>query len=105
MLTQSLSNRRGVVIDWRERPAYGTAPAGQKPRDDVLRDAGRLAWCDQQKHNLIPEVLFSDGRSVVIDPYIWKIEIDARTTLTRTQLPLGLAWALTIHKVSAEHGV
>lgn len=99
-----VNGSRGVVIDWRERPDYtasdnnGFSGDPSKHRADRLRDAGRIAWAEQQDHSYLPEVLFSDGRAVVIEPYIWKVEIDSRTLLTRTQLPLSLAWALTIHK-------
>ncbi|KAG0150346.1 hypothetical protein CROQUDRAFT_88142 [Cronartium quercuum f. sp. fusiforme G11] len=93
-----VNGSRGVVIDWRQRPDYEIHNDGSKHRDEALREAGRIAWSQMQNHTCLPEVLFSDGRAVIIEPYVWKLEIDSNTLLTRTQIPLSHAWALTIHK-------
>ncbi|TNY18582.1 hypothetical protein DMC30DRAFT_380266 [Rhodotorula diobovata] len=39
-----------------------------------------------------------DIATVIIRPHTWCIDLDKYNTVARTQLPLQLAWALTIHK-------
>jgi ATP-dependent exoDNAse (exonuclease V) alpha subunit len=47
----------------------------------------------------IPLVRLADGRIVSAEPEDWKIQDEAGTTLARfNQVPLRLAWAITIHK-------
>lgn len=43
------------------------------------------------------KVLFKNGEQVNIEPKTWKIETD-NEIFTRTQMPLILAWSITIHK-------
>ena len=45
-----------------------------------------------------PEVKFTNGRTELIEPTAVVHELDGRGTFTRQQLPLKLAWALTIDK-------
>ena len=47
----------------------------------------------------LPIVRFTTGECRTILPNTWSVKIEGgRTTLTRTQIPLKLAWALTVHK-------
>lgn len=45
-----------------------------------------------------PVVQLANGREVTVEPHDWSIDDDGRTVATVTQLPLRLAWAITIHK-------
>lgn len=45
-----------------------------------------------------PVVRFLSGEEVVIDYHVWDIEENGHKILRITQIPLKLAWALTIHK-------
>ncbi|MCA9327632.1 HRDC domain-containing protein, partial [Candidatus Saccharibacteria bacterium] len=45
-----------------------------------------------------PVVVTVDGREVQVEPHSWKLEEDGRVRAEATQLPLRLAWAITIHK-------
>lgn len=45
-----------------------------------------------------PVVRFLCGREEVIEPTRFEKELYQQGTLTRTQVPLALAWALTVHK-------
>lgn len=45
-----------------------------------------------------PLVRLLSGRQIAVEPHEWKLTIDGRTVATATQLPLRLAWAITIHK-------
>lgn len=45
-----------------------------------------------------PVVVTNDGREINVEPYSWKLEEDERVAAEVVQLPLRLAWAITIHK-------
>lgn len=45
-----------------------------------------------------PVVVTSSGREIQVEPHAWKLEEDGRVHAEATQLPLRLAWAITIHK-------
>lgn len=47
---------------------------------------------------LLPIVRTSDGRSILVERDEWRLEEDGRTIASIEQLPLRLAWAITIHK-------
>src|SRR5690606_10942747 len=46
----------------------------------------------------LPVIRSLDGRLITIEPASWKIEEDGKTKAEVIQLPLRLAWAITIHK-------
>jgi ATP-dependent exoDNAse (exonuclease V) alpha subunit len=48
--------------------------------------------------NGYPVVELYTGRSITVEPHEWKLEEDGKVRATATQLPLRLAWAITIHK-------
>ncbi|KAI7952511.1 hypothetical protein MJO29_008142 [Puccinia striiformis f. sp. tritici] len=91
-----VNGSRGVVIDWVERSGSHLPTTLTHQRDpDAMK---KMLWCSRQANKLLPKVLFSDGRIMLIEPFVWEVEIDKQLTLCRTQLPLSLAWAITIHK-------
>ncbi|MBL8121605.1 AAA family ATPase [Candidatus Saccharibacteria bacterium] len=45
-----------------------------------------------------PIVVTAGGREVRVEPHSWTLEEDGRKKAEVTQLPLRLAWAITIHK-------
>lgn len=45
-----------------------------------------------------PVVRLLDGRLITVEPHSWKLEEDGHTRAEISQLPLRLAWAITIHK-------
>jgi len=45
-----------------------------------------------------PVVRTSGGRSIVVEPMEWMIEEDGKVKAKIIQLPLRLAWAITVHK-------
>ncbi|MFZ1248848.1 MAG: HRDC domain-containing protein [Candidatus Saccharimonadales bacterium] len=48
--------------------------------------------------NNAPLVVTTNGREVLVEPHSWSLEEDGRVKAEVTQLPLRLAWAITIHK-------
>lgn len=48
--------------------------------------------------NGAPLVVTTGGREVLVEPHSWSLEEDGRVKAEVTQLPLRLAWAITIHK-------
>lgn len=45
-----------------------------------------------------PIVVIAGGKEVRVEPHSWSLEEDGRVRAEVTQLPLRLAWAITIHK-------
>lgn len=46
----------------------------------------------------MPVVELANGRQIKVEPHTWTMEEDGRKTAEAVQLPLRLAWAITIHK-------
>lgn len=46
----------------------------------------------------LPIVELANGRQIKVEPHTWTMEEDGRKTAEAAQLPLRLAWAITIHK-------
>lgn len=94
MLTRNLSDTlvngsRGYITDIKE-----VSPDMKKSIDEDVN----LEWFS--KNNSVPVVRFVDGSIVTILP---KASVIQTSTIeaTRTQIPLKLAYAVTIHKVSS----
>lgn len=45
-----------------------------------------------------PVIKLKTGRSLVVEPHTWSIKEDERVLASVEQMPLRLAWAITIHK-------
>ncbi|MFA5945389.1 MAG: helix-turn-helix domain-containing protein [Patescibacteria group bacterium] len=45
-----------------------------------------------------PVVITRSGRRIEVEPARWAIEADSRTLASISQIPLRLAWAMTVHK-------
>ena len=52
---------------------------------------------DKLGPNVVPVVRFDNGRDVKISPYRFEVSINGKKKIG-FQLPLSLAWALTVHK-------
>lgn len=48
--------------------------------------------------NLLPVVKFDSGQEMVIEPQVWGISEEGSTVAWRSQIPLHLAWAQSVHK-------
>lgn len=45
-----------------------------------------------------PLVVLANGKEIKVEPHSWKLEEDGKVKAEVSQLPLRLAWAITIHK-------
>jgi ATP-dependent exoDNAse (exonuclease V) alpha subunit len=55
---------------------------------------GRVVKFDRD----VPVVQLLNGRDISVEPHSWSLSEDGRVRAEITQLPLRLAWAITIHK-------
>lgn len=54
-----------------------------------------IGFSDVQKY---PIVKFYSGKEIIVKLEYWAFRINSNLTITRKQVPLQLAWALSIHK-------
>lgn len=59
---------------------------------------GTLGTVTDFKYGSLPLVTTKSGRRVVVEPMDWTIEDGGRVRAHISQLPLRLAWAITVHK-------
>ncbi|GAA5936423.1 hypothetical protein JCM10213_000315 [Rhodosporidiobolus nylandii] len=109
-----VNGSRGVIVDWVDKddvpidaedderllpnPTQKAGVRGGAFGGEEWRMKAADEWADKQKEAVYPLVYFATGRQLIIKPHSWCIDIDKDNTVARTQLPLQLAWALTIHK-------
>lgn len=86
--TLSLVNgSRGIVVDF-------VGPSPQQPEQD-----GSASGAARNAVQYWPLVQFAEGGETrVMEPETWKVEKNGREIASRTQVPLTLAWALSVHK-------
>jgi len=53
---------------------------------------------DFEKDTGLPVIKLYNGNRIVMNPEVWAIEEDGKQKASLTQIPLRLAWAITIHK-------
>lgn len=58
-----------------------------------------IDFIEDDNKNILPKVRLNDGETIVVEPETWSIESDDGDVLASfSQIPLRLAWAITIHK-------
>ena len=58
-----------------------------------------IGFEEDDDHGILPKVKLSDGTVLLVEPETWSVENDAGKTIASfQQIPLRLAWAITIHK-------
>lgn len=85
MLTKNLDTRHRLV-----NGATGTIVGFHEQEDMDVTDI-----CED---GLLPLVKFDSGTTVLIEPEIWDVKEGDSVIASRKQLPLILAWSLSIHK-------
>lgn len=74
-------------------PAHRASPAPQHSPSLLRRSL--LCCSDSQS---LPVVRFANGKVVTVGRERWTIAAGGRLTAQRVQLPLDLAWAMSVHK-------
>ena len=93
MLLKNLSTDRGLVNGSR-----GVVVSFQASPDEGHGLDTPLDWRRIRTGNEWPCVRFINGAQLICTPESWSLEIGSRAVATRTQVPLMLAWSLTMHK-------
>ena len=58
-----------------------------------------IGFEEDDEHGLLPKVQLTDGSVLLVEPETWSVENDAGKIIASfQQIPLRLAWAITIHK-------
>ncbi|MBP6353602.1 MAG: helicase [Acinetobacter sp.] len=58
-----------------------------------------IGFEEDDKRGLLPKVRLTDGTTLLVEPETWSIENEAGKAIASfQQIPLRLAWAITIHK-------
>jgi ATP-dependent DNA helicase PIF1 len=88
-----VNGSRGVV------EGFAPAPPGAVQAYAESADKGpRFAKAAVHSSTLYPRVRFCNGVTMVVTPERWNIEQDGNIKASRDQVPLILAWAVTIHR-------
>ncbi|KAL8292841.1 hypothetical protein RQP46_000535 [Phenoliferia psychrophenolica] len=106
-----VNGSRGVIVDWipssqanQQEGAANAAPPRRKGApgggfgSEEWRAKAAEDWVEKQGEDMLPVVFWACGATKTVQPFCWVIDVDKDNTVARTQLPLQLAWALTIHK-------
>lgn len=89
----------GVVVGF-----VGQGKYARKDKVAKLRTPNRIkdAFTDDMEINMtipFPVVKFSGGRELVLERESWSVELPGgKESASRSQIPLMLAWAISIHK-------
>jgi len=86
------NGRRGIVVKFEKEKIYGPSKTGSEDDREVI-DESPIAY---------PIVEFGPGDRSMIKPFSWEMRdtMNEDKVLAKvTQLPLILAWALTVHKM------
>ncbi len=59
---------------------------------------GTLGRVEGFAQKTLPLVAASDGRRILVEREVWHLEEDGRPVASLEQIPLRLAWAITVHK-------
>ncbi|NNH37313.1 AAA family ATPase [Acinetobacter terrae] len=58
-----------------------------------------IGFEEDDDHGILPKVKLTDGTVLIVTPETWSVDNDAGKTIASfQQIPLRLAWAITIHK-------
>ncbi|MCO8044044.1 AAA family ATPase [Acinetobacter bohemicus] len=58
-----------------------------------------IGFEDDDEYGILPKVKLTDGTTLLVEPETWSVDNEAGKTIASfQQIPLRLAWAITIHK-------
>ncbi|KAK9285568.1 hypothetical protein L1049_024763 [Liquidambar formosana] len=79
---------------WKSQLEQGLAPTHL----EVMSKPEKNSVLNLSHKDLLPIVKFDSGETVVIEPETWDVTEGDLVVATRKQIPLVLAWALSVHK-------
>ncbi|BBN03582.1 ATP-dependent DNA helicase PIF1 [Marchantia polymorpha subsp. ruderalis] len=98
-----VNGSRGIIVGWTERTHAldELAEEFQKAGEGGKKKTSMFDWMksiDDSNFEMIPRVKFRNGQTLNVLPMNFDFEVLNVGECTRIQIPLKLAWALTIHK-------
>lgn len=88
-----VNGSRGVVTGFASAPLAAVQAA-----QEAAEKGPRFAKAEVSSSTAYPRVRFCNGHELVVTPERWNVEQDGNIKASRDQVPLILAWAVTIHR-------
>ncbi|KAG6541057.1 hypothetical protein Mapa_017544 [Marchantia paleacea] len=98
-----VNGSRGIIVGWTERTHAldELAEELEQAGEGGKKKSSTFDWLksiDDSNFEMIPRVKFRNGQTLNVLPMTFNFEVLNVGECTRIQIPLKLAWAITIHK-------
>jgi ATP-dependent DNA helicase PIF1 len=88
----------GVIVEFTRDTKYCALVKTDGGHKKQKREQRTLDSFTRYAPTVFPVVRFETGAKVAIQPHAFEVSSEGRVVASRTQIPLNLAWAITIHK-------